>query len=184
MTKTEIFAELERRLGPLDEPIKRAVEAALELLRQPDDDAPSVPPLVFQGENPPFAEMANLPEEERIRIMDELADLNHDWLERKRVELGARWMIVVDGEVLAYGPTLANYPSQQEMREMCEKTGKMLLLHEAPLLIEERAPWHPTIYAADSYPTLPITFTGNNRSVDVVADFDTGSCDVCVNADV
>ncbi len=184
MTKTEIFAELERRMGPLDETAKQVVDVTLELVGQPDDDAPSVPPLTFQGENPPFAEMVKLSEEERLRIMDELADINNDWLERKRVELGARWMLVVDGEVLAHGPTLANYPSQQELYEMCEKTGKMLLLHEAPLLIEERSAWHPTIYPADSYPTLPITFTGNNQSADVVADFDTGSSDVCVDADV
>jgi hypothetical protein len=181
MTKTEVFAELEQRMGPLNETVKQAVDITLELVGQGGDESPPPPP-AFQGENPPFAEMARLPEEERIRVMDELADLNEDWLERKRVELGARWIIVVDGEVLAHGPTLANYPSQQELRELCQKTGKMLLLHAAPLLIEEAVSWHRTIYPADFYPTVGVAFRGSGQSVQVAADFDTGAPDVCVDS--
>jgi hypothetical protein len=183
MTKTEIFAELERQLGPLDATVRQAVDVTLELVRHERADS-LPPPLAFRGENPPFEEAASLPEEERIRIMDELADSNSDWLERKRAELGARWMIVVDGMVLAHGPTWANYPSDEELDELCHNTGKMLLLHAAPLLIEEGLPWHPTIYPADLYPTLPVTFMRNGQSIDVEADFDTGSPDTCLDADL
>lgn len=181
MTKADIIAEVEKRLGPLDEKAKQAVEMAIALMERPTMPMPEPQ---WQGENPPFEEMAKLPEEERIRIMDELADANHDWLEWKRIELGARWMLVVDGQVLAHGPTFANYPSDEELEGLCRRMGKMVLYHEAPLLIEERSPWSPTIYPADLYPTLPVTFTGNGQSIDVVADFDTGSPDCAVNADM
>ncbi|MFN4179276.1 MAG: hypothetical protein ACK4I8_03095 [Armatimonadota bacterium] len=181
MTKAEIIAEVEKRLGPLDERAKQVIEVVMDLVEK---RAAMPTELKWQGENPPFEEMAKLTEEERIRIMDELATANHEWLEQKRIELGARWMLVVDGEVLMHGPTLDNYPSDEELEELCRKTGKMLLYHEAPLLIEERSPWSTTVYHADLYPTLPVTFTGNGQSVDVVADFDTGSPDCAVNADM
>ncbi|MFN3421272.1 MAG: hypothetical protein ACK40X_06075 [Armatimonadota bacterium] len=128
--------------------------------------------------------MAKLTEEERIRIMDELAAANHDWLERKRLELGARWMLVVDGKVLTHGPTFDNFPSDEEVEELCRKTGKMPLLHTTPLLIEEHAIWHPTIYPADLYPILPVTFEGGGRSVEIIADFDTGAADTYVDAEM
>ncbi len=188
MTKQDILSELERQMGPLDERARRAAMTALDLAvptaTQLLEPAPSQQALEWEGKNPPFEEMAKLPEEERIRIMDELSDANADWLERKRIELGARWMLVVDGEVLMHGPTWQNYPLDEEIKELCHKTGKMLLLHTAPLLIEEGTPWHPTIYPTDVYPTLPVVFSGNGQSVDVVADLDTGSSEVYADADL
>ncbi len=69
-----------------------------------------LPELKWQDENPPFDETAEWDMEADIRIMDELPDRKLEWLEKKRQELGARWMLVVDGEVLMHGPTVQNYP--------------------------------------------------------------------------
>ncbi|MCS7265783.1 MAG: hypothetical protein NZ805_13230 [Armatimonadetes bacterium] len=181
MTKEEIVAEVEKAIGPLNERDKQVIEAVTDLI-QKKLALPTEPK--WQGENPPLEQMLKLTDEERIRIMDELADANRDWLERKRIELGARWMLVVDGQILAHGPTFENYPSDEEIEDLCRRTGKMLLFHEAPLLIEEVSLWSATIYPADFYPTLPVTFTGNGQSTDVVADFDTGSPDCVVDADM
>lgn len=180
MTDVDIVAEVERRLWPLDERAKEAVKVAVELARQ--TDRPAEPK--WQGENPTVEEALKLDEVERILLMDKLSDRNADWLERKRLELGARWMLVVDGEILVHGETWDNYPSDEEIEQLCYRSGRMLLLHTAPLLIEERSHWHTTIYRSDPYPTLPVTFSGRRRQANIVADFDTGSPDVCVDADL
>lgn len=186
MTKEAVLTELESQIGPLDEKAQRAVVAALELVGAPVPRpvmlTQSPRELKWQGENPPFAEVAKLSLDERNEVMSELGDRNRAWLEKRRRDLGARWMIVVDGEVLRHGSTLANYPPQEELRNLCHRTGKMLLLHAAPLLIEEAAPWNPTVYSEDFYPTVVVAFTGNQQSVEVTADFDTGAADVCVDS--
>lgn len=78
MTKAEIIAEVEKRLGLLDEKAKRPVEMAMELMERLPATEPEPQ---WQGENPPFSKMAELTKEERLSIMDELATANHDWLE-------------------------------------------------------------------------------------------------------
>lgn len=80
------------------------------------------------------------------------------------------------------GLTLDNFPSDEGMEELCRRTGKMLLLYTAPLLIEEYAVWHPTIYPADLYPTVPVTFEVVGRSTEIITDFDTGAADTYVDA--
>lgn len=91
-------------------------------------------------------------------------------------------MLVVNGKVLMHGLILDNFPSDEEVEELCRRAGKMLLLHTAPLLIEEYAAWHPTIYPADLYPTLPVTFEVGGRSTEIITDFDTGAADTYVDA--
>ncbi len=176
VTKEQVLAEIERRLGGLDEKSREAARLALELM-MPEPESSSPTPPEWQGENPPFEEMAKLSLEERGKVMSPLEEPNTSWLERKCAELNAGWLVVVDGQVLAHGARLSDNPlSDEQLLALCHQTGKFPLfyIHPNRLLIEETSAWNSTIYPNDFYPTLSMTFTGNGASADVTADFDTG----------
>ena len=174
MTVEEILREIEKQLGELDERAKEAVKLALKLVQGETEKATE---LVWQGENPPFEQMASLDIEERSRIMNELEERNREWLLRKCEELGAMWLLVVDGQIYAHGKNLAdNPPTDEEKLELARRTGKLplMFLHPALFWIEETS-WHPTVYASDAYPTVRCRFRNASVSWEAVADFDTGS---------
>ncbi len=175
MTVEAILKEVEKRLGELDEKAKEAVKLAVKLAQ--GETLPEQPEPQWQGENPPFDEMAKLDIEERSKIMNELEQRNMDWLLRKCEELGAMWLLVVDGQIYAHGKNLAdNPPTDEEILELAEKTGKLPLffIHPALLWVEETV-WNPTVHKDDIYPTLPCRFARENVSWFTIADFDTGS---------
>ena len=168
MTVDEILAELEKRMGALDERTKQAVTLALQLAEQ--QGLPK-----WQGENPTWDEWQRMSEEERQAVMDELEQRNRVWLERMRQVLRAEWLLVVDGKVIRYGASWEEYPPDEELEALIQRLGKVPLLSAADPMIEETA-WSPTRYPADFYPTLSVTFQGlTGQSVTMVADFDTGS---------
>ncbi|MCS3919337.1 hypothetical protein Q2T83_12090 [Fervidibacter sacchari] len=180
MTVEEILREIEKQLGELDERAKEAVKLALKLVQGETEKATEP---VWQGENPPFEQMASLDIEERSRIMNKLEERNREWLLRKCEELGAMWLLVVDGQVYAHGKNLAdNPPTEEEILELANQTGKLPLffIHPSLLWVEETA-WHPTIYAGDFYPAVRCRFHGNGSFGDTIADFDTGSASTFVS---
>jgi hypothetical protein len=166
MIASNILEKVEQEMGPLDPRAREAVLRGLELAWPKGEVAR--PALAWQGENPSYAEAERLSLGERSRQMEELEAQNQTWLERKCEELGASWLIVVDGEVLTYGATLAGYVTDDALQEWCEQTGKLPLVYEHPrsLAIEESVSWHATVYPQDAYPALGLTLVGNgNRSV-------------------
>jgi hypothetical protein len=159
MTQAQILAELERQMGPLDERAKKVAARTLALLetRATGEETSdlSEPEGAFQGENPPFAEIARLGLTERGRVMQALASTNRAWLQQKCAELQARWLIVVDGQILAHGPTLASGTVEQAVQAAARETGKFPLLFVAPWPIEEKASWHATRANGLRYRMLP-----------------------------
>ncbi len=181
MTVDEILKEVEKRLGELDEKAREAVKLAVELAQEKAPKEPTEP--IWQGENPPFDEMAKLDIEGRSRIMNELEERNKEWLLRKCEELGAMWLLVVDGQIYAHGKNLAdNPPTEEEILDLAQQTGKLPLffIHPALLWVEETS-WHPTIYASDVYPTIRCRFHSDSASWVTTADFDTGSASTFVS---
>ena len=175
MTVEAILKEVEKRLGELDEKAKEAVKLAVKLAQ--GETLPEQPEPQWQGENPPFDEMAKLDIEERSKIMSELEQRNMDWLLRKCEELGAMWLLVVDGQIYAHGKNLAdNPPADEEKLELARRTGKLplMFIHPALLWIEEIG-WHTTVRRDDVYPTLRCCFRNAFSSWETIADFDTGS---------
>ncbi len=194
MTREELLHELEKRVGPLDEKARAAVDAALDLVSQqetPDATHMSETPtagrqaVVFQGENPPFEEAARMSPEERQQALNELEERNRDWLQQKCQELGAGWLLVVDGQVMVHGATLDNYPTDEELLNLCQRTGKLplLFIQDQLLAIEEATPWSPTVYSGDFYPTLSLRFRSRNTTAESMADFDTGAIEVYADWD-
>jgi hypothetical protein len=177
MTVDEILAEVEKRMGALDERTKQAVTLALQLAEQ--HGLPK-----WQGENPTWDEWQRMSEEERQAVMDELEQRNRVWLEWMRRTLQAEWLLVVDGKIVRYGASWNEYPSDDALEALIQQLGKVPLLFAADPLIEETA-WSPTRYPDDFYPTLSVTFQGlAGQGITLVADFDTGSRHTFADADL
>jgi hypothetical protein len=151
MTRAEIIAEVEKRLGPLDEKAKRAIEMAMELMGQLPMTKPEPQ---WQGENPSLDQAAKLSPRERGRLLQALERQNREWLERKLKELNARWLLVIDGEVVRYGTATTDYLTDEELLALCRERGKLPLLFMPLRPVEETTRWHPTIYDNDAYPTI------------------------------
>jgi hypothetical protein len=177
ITVDEILAEVEKRMGALDERTKQAVTLALQLAEQ--HGLPK-----WQGENPTWDEWQRMSEEERQAVMDELEQRNRVWLEWMRRTLQAEWLLVVDGKIVRYGASWNEYPSDDALEALIQQLGKVPLLFAADPLIEETA-WSPTRYPEDFYPTLSVTFQGlAGQRITLVADFDTGSRHTFADADL
>jgi hypothetical protein len=61
--------------------------------------------------------------------------------------LNAKWIVVVDGQVLMHGSTLDSYPEDEDFFALCEKTGRFPFVFISPRVfdIEERPTvWHKT----------------------------------------
>lgn len=185
MTKEEVLKQVEQRLGALNHDARCAVEVAVEVMTAASNNAttrqPPLPP--FEGSNPSWEEMTRLSLEERSRIMQELEECNKAWLEAKCQDLGAMWLLVVDGQILRWGASLASFVTDEEKAEIGERTGKFPLYYEADwsLMIEE-INWHPTNYPGDAYPTLAIQFASSSAVADTVAGFDTGGMETYADA--
>ncbi|MFA0732390.1 MAG: hypothetical protein LKKZDAJK_001100 [Candidatus Fervidibacter sp.] len=160
MKLEDIIAEIEKQLGPLDEKARKAVELALAMAE--DEKAEE---LTWQGENPPFEMAAKMPPQQRGRLLQELEQLNRKWLERKASELGARWLLVIDGEVVRFGKSPADILSDEEMEAICRKRGKLPLLFFPLRPVEETVRWHATQYANDAYPIITLNFADKTTAV-------------------
>jgi hypothetical protein len=136
ITVDEILAEVEKRMGALDERTKQAVTLALQLAEQ--HGLPK-----WRGENPTWDEWQRMSKEERQAAMDELEQRNRVWLEWMRRTLQAEWLLVVDGKIVRYGASWNEYPSDDALEALIQQLGKVPLLFAADPLIEETA-WSPT----------------------------------------
>lgn len=172
MKVEDIIAELEKRLGPLDEKAKKAVELALKMTEGKEAEE-----IEWQGENPPFDIAAEMSLGERSQILESLERRNLRWLENQCEKLGAHCLVVVDGQILAFGgPGLRGLELDRRVEEVGKQTSKypLIFIHPLALAIEETS-WHPTSVADDHYPTLKILVRNSGSQKALLADFDTGA---------
>jgi hypothetical protein len=147
MTKEEILSQVEERLGVLNHDARCAVEVAVEVMTAASNNATLTlgqqPLPRFEESNPSWQEMTQLGLQERSRLMQELEQRNKTWLEAKCQQLGAMWLLVVDGQVLRWGTSLASFVTDEEKAEIGKQTGKFPLYYEADwsLMIEESSPF-------------------------------------------
>jgi hypothetical protein len=141
-------------------------------------------PLEFVGENPPFDPNQKFSFEEKAAAKRRLKVQNREWLLQKFKELRAGWLMVVDGQIIASGATLSDYPDPEQILKVCHRTEKFpfLFINEDLLAIEESgSPWHPTKDPNDFYPTVNVKFRSNSGIATVNADFDTGASAIFVD---
>ncbi len=141
-------------------------------------------PTKFIGENPPFNPNRDLSFEDRAVAKRHLKAKNREWLLQKFKDLQAAWIMVTDGQVIASGATLSDYPEPEEILSVCHRTGKFpfLFINEDFLAIEEGGvAWQSTNNPDDAYPTIPVMLRSNTNAVSIIADFDTGASSIFVD---
>ncbi|MGH7456811.1 MAG: hypothetical protein ACRENG_36010, partial [bacterium] len=93
--------------------------------------------------------------DERGALQWRLKQRNRDWLQKQFAKLGAAWVVVVDGKVIASGKTLENKPMSPQILKICRRTGKFpfIFVNDKFITIEESiSAWQTTIRAGDYYP--------------------------------
>jgi hypothetical protein len=93
----------------------------------------------------------------------------------------------MDGEVIASGDSLHNYPRIEQIREIISRYGKQpfIFINDLFVAIEEsHSNWNPTVYRRDFYPTVSLTLRTDSGSVEIVADFDTGAASSFIDLDL
>jgi hypothetical protein len=133
--------------------------------------------LKFTGENLPFEAIEKLSIKERGALQRSLKEQNKEWLRENFAALNALWVMVLDGQVKAWGKTMKDYPQPEQIMEVCQNTDKypFIFIDDDRMAIEEvSSVWHK-LDADDYYPTVPIILKSDSGTANLVADFDTGS---------
>lgn len=181
MTTETLIEKVRKELGTLDVPVEQAIAATIKIMQSVKAaPAPSFSEEKFVGRNITLKEYAELPLEEKSRYHDEAEEINQRWVEAQLQKHNAKWIMVIDGQVVKYGATMKNFPNHEELVALCNSTGKYPFVFFNPRVfaIEELATsWHSTKEPNDAYPALSISLLGNNNHVETEADLDTGAID-------
>jgi hypothetical protein len=134
----------------------------------------------FRTRNLSLEEYKRLSDSERSYFHALAREENKSWIESRMQEHEAGWMVVIDGRVITHGKSLDDYPDEAEIRKICKKTGEFPFVFVSDLLLtveEGMTSWHQTAHPDDYYPTLGLRLLSLNRArtIEVVADFDTGA---------
>ncbi len=181
MTTETLVQQVRDELGVIDERGEQFVATLKKILQRTSEASkPQSSQDAFVSRNITLEEYEALPRAEKRRYHDEAENLNQRWVENQLNTLHAKWIMVVDGQVVAHGATLDSYPDDEEFLALCEKTGKYPLLFVSPRVfaIEEHTTiWHKTNEPDDAYPAVTIAIAGNNNRLETEADLDTGAVD-------
>jgi hypothetical protein len=188
ITQEAVLERVRQRLGELDAKAEQAVAHALAVL---DESRKGKPPEQatadeFVSANVSLAQYEAWSSEERFQYLKNAKKVNAGWIKKRFAALGAAWLMVIDGKVIVHGASIQQLPKEQEFDALCEKHGKYPFVFFSPrnFMIEETSTWHTTIEPDDAYPTVPIKLRGARRSLDMVADFDTGAHDAYFDFDL
>jgi len=179
MTTAILIEKLRDELGTFDVPAEQAVAVAREILQRAKT-APQPLENKFISRNIPLEEYRALSREEKRSYHDEAEELNWRWVENQLNRLNAKWLMVVEGQVVMYGETLDNYPDRKELLALCERIGKYPFAFFSPRVfaIEELSTaWHETKEPDDAYPAISIALFDNSNRFETEADLDTGAVD-------
>lgn len=179
-----IKADLDRvdaeSLLSIREIIDRSLQKVAALAAQRNE------PHQFVGKNLLPEEYERLSLDDRGKLQWRLREQNHEWLKEHFSQLGAAWIVVVEGKVIASDKTLETKPLSPEILKICRATGKFpfIFANEKFITIEENASaWQPTIRSGDFYPTLAVKLGSDSGTAEVIGDFDTGSSHTFVDYD-
>ncbi len=129
MTTEILVQQVRDELGVMDERSEQFVAALKKVLQR------ATPPLSgeqFVGRNMTLQEYETLTRAEKRHYDDETEKLNQRWVDKQLAHLQAKWIMVVDGQVVAHGATLDSYPDDEEFLALCKKTGKYPFLFVSP----------------------------------------------------
>ncbi|MDZ7290104.1 MAG: hypothetical protein ONB44_01630 [candidate division KSB1 bacterium] len=181
ITQESVLEKVRARVGVLDAKAEQAVAQAIAVLTESRQSETSAPTMAekFVSANVSLAQYEAWTPEERFQYLNNAKKINANWIKKHLQELGAAWLMVVDGEVIAHGASIQHLPQEQEFDALCEKHGKYPFVFFNPRLfmIEEASAWHQTVEPDDAYPTVSVKLQSTRGDLELVADFDTGAMD-------
>jgi len=160
MNNEAILETIKAELDAADAATLRSIWQNLREAKQKVRISPEVAhkrTLQFSGENHPFDPNRQLSLKERAANKMRLKNQNREWLLQKFKALRAAWLMVIDGQITVSGKTLSDYPTPEQLLEVCHRTGKfpLLFINDKVLAIEEsNSIWHTTNEPEDFYPTI------------------------------
>lgn len=134
--------------------------------------------LLFVGKNLSLEDYEKLSIPQRCEQKKRLKEHNQRWLRETFSKLEAAWLVVVNGEVIAWGKSLKDLPLARQNVEVAKRTGKFpfVFVNDDFMTIEESySAWALTNEAGDYYPSIPIVLATDLGRLDGVGDFDTGA---------
>jgi len=121
--------------------------ALAETIHQPSEASE---PMKFVGEHLTLEQYRQLSVKKRGEHQRQLKAQNRKWLDEKFANLHAAWLMISDGEVIAFSDSLKDYPSTERIRELGLRHGKrpFLIINDLLVAIEESGvAWHLNISA-------------------------------------
>ncbi len=174
MTREAIVANVKKKYANADE---ATIDAVLRTLQETKFDwrlpeqlseaettahqmaKSSEPKRQFIGKHLSLEEYRKLSFEERGELKRRLKEQNREWLEERFSNLHAAWLMVLDGEIIATGDSMLDYPRVEKIREIGARYDKrpFIFVNDLFIAIEESSvSWHPTVYHHDFYPTVSL----------------------------
>lgn len=188
ISQEAVLEKVRTRIGTLDAKAEQAVAQAIAVLNESRQREAAAQPAdeKFVSANVSLAQYDAWSPEERFQYLNNAKKVNANWIRKHLQDLNAAWLMVIDGQVIAHGSSIQHLLQDQEFDALCEKYGKYPFVFFNPRLfmIEEAAAWHRTVEPDDAYPTVAVKLQSAQRSLDLVADFDTGAIDSYFNFDL
>jgi len=179
MTTEVLVQQVRDELGVIDERSEQFVATLKKVLQRADKASkPHPSEEKFVSQNMSMEAYRSLPRPERRHYQSDAEKLNQRWIEKQFKNLNANWIIVLDGTVVKHGATLGDYPSEQDIRQLQQKTGKcpFVFFSKFLLAIEEHpTSWHQTKESTDFYPALAVKISSASKLFETEADLDTGA---------
>lgn len=96
---------------------------------------------VFKTKNITYEKYRNLSKDDRKFLHLSAYEENKNWITENIKKYHAAWLVVIDGEIFAFSKSLDDYPSDQEIQEICNKTKKFpfIFVNNDILAVEEKA---------------------------------------------
>lgn len=181
MTTETLMQKVREEVGELDENGEQLLATFKKILQgAAETTMPKSSEDGFISRNITPEEYESLPRIEKRHYLAEAEKLNKRWIENQLNRLNAKWIVVIDGQVVMHGVTLDTYPEDEDFLALYEKTGQFPFVFINPRVfdIEERPTvWHKTRELDDAYPALSIAVLSKNKRFDTEADLDTGAMD-------
>jgi hypothetical protein len=178
VTSEVMIEKVRQRLGSLYGNAEQAVAEAIAIINEPGQRLSQQTEAPFVSANVSVTQYVAWSPEERLQYLNNAEKVNARWVKRQFQKLNAAWLMVIDGQVVAYDADVDNLPRAQDFNALCQKyDGKypFVFFHPKLFMIEETTAWHATNEPDDAYPTVVVKLRGEHSESTLVADFDTGA---------
>ena len=184
LTPGAVLEKVRQRLGTLEGNAEQAVAEAMAVLNESSQTFLQQTEEPFVSANVSVAQYKAWSPEERFQYLNNAEKINAQWVDRQFEKLNADWLMVIDGQVVAYDVDVQNLLNSEEFNALCKKYGNkypFVFFNPRLFMIEETTTWHTTKELNDAYPTVAVKLHGEPNETILTADFDTGATHVYID---